>query len=71
MKELEKHPKGWNSHSSMLRDEMGYKMLGWRNDDAFVIPEGRKFHSVTYNERCKTLYICPETKEYYMLDSGD
>lgn len=70
MKDLEKHSKGWNMHSQTLKD-MGYTMLGWRNDDAFVIPEGRKFHSVRYDERCKTLYICLETKEYYMLDSGD
>lgn len=69
MKELEKHPKGWNMHSQTLKD-MGYTMLGWRND-GLIPPADRKFHAVGYNERCITLYICPETKEYYMLDSGD
>lgn len=69
MKELEKHPKGWNMHSQTLRD-MGYKFLGWRND-GLIPPADRKWNIVDYKERSITLYICPETKEYYMLDSGD
>lgn len=69
MKELEKHPKGWNSHSFTLKN-MGYKFLGWRND-GLIPPADRKFHVVPYNERGIILYICPETKEYYMFDSEE